>query len=77
MKARQMLFEVEASNTISKTMKEQTRQRERDEDVAIMKYNQSRQLKEYELQEEDRRIKEEKEKEIQKLREMQEKAADR
>jgi hypothetical protein len=42
-----------------------------------MKYNQSRQLKEYELQEEDRRIKEEKEKEIQKLREMQEKAADR
>lgn len=38
-KARQMLFEVEASNTLSKTMKEQVRQREREEDISIMKYN--------------------------------------
>ena len=76
-KARQMLFEVEASNQMSKTMKAQQRQREKDEDIAIMKYNQSRQLAEYERQEEEKRIKEEKEREVQKLREMQEKAADR
>ena len=38
-KARQMLYEVEASNQMSKTMKAVERQREKDEDVAIMKYN--------------------------------------
>lgn len=42
-----------------------------------MKYNQQRQLAEYERQEEEKRIKMEKEREVEKLRAMQEKAADR
>jgi predicted RNA-binding protein with RPS1 domain len=72
-----MLIDVETSNKLSLTMKEQQKLKEKEEDMAIMRYNQQRQLAEYERQEQERRIKEEKEKELQKLREQQEKAADR
>ena len=41
-KAKQMLLEVEASNNMSKTMKEVQKQKDKDEDLAIMQYVQSR-----------------------------------
>ena len=76
-KAKQMLLDVETSNNMSKTMKDLQKQKDKDEDLAIMRYVQSKQKAEYEKQETERMIKDEKEKELQKLREMQEKAADR
>jgi hypothetical protein len=53
------------------------KQQEKEEELAIVKYNQEKDRREAEQQAEEQRIKDEKERETQKLREMQEKAADR
>ena len=52
------------------------KQQEEEEEPAIVKYNQEKDRREAEQQAEEQRIKDEKERETQKLREMQEKAAD-
>jgi len=53
------------------------KQQEKEEELAIVKYNQEKDRREAEQQAEEQRIKDEKERETHKLREMQEKAADR
>lgn len=53
------------------------KQQEKEEELAIVKYNKDKDRAEAERQAEEQRIKDEKEREVQKLREMQEKAADR
>jgi len=58
-------------------MKEERKLQEKEQDQAIFKYVQDKQQAEFERQEMERRIREEKEREVQKLRELQEKAADR
>ena len=76
-KARRMFEEVEAVNKLSLTMKAAQKQREHEEDMAIIRFNEQKEQKLFEQREAERRLKEEKEREVQKLREMQEKAADR
>ena len=72
-----MLREVEEANKISMAMKEKEKQDQIRADEEIFKYVQARQQAEFEKQEMERKIKEEKEREVQRLRELQEKAADR
>ena len=62
---------------MSLTIKEETKQREIAEDEAIYRYNQEKQQAEFDRQMLEKRIKDEKEKELQKMRDLQEKAADR
>ena len=68
---------VKAANDLSKTIKDEAARKEREEYENIHAYNMQKQQREFELQVEAKIIREEKEREIQKLREMQEKAADR
>lgn len=72
-----MLLEIEHANTMSLALKEEKRLREKEQDEAIFRHIQQKQQAELERQEMERRVREEKEREVQKLREMQEKAADR
>ena len=72
-----MMAEVEVSNRLALEAKQKKIQEEKDEVMAIIRYNQEKDAKEQARLEEERRIKDEKEREIQRLREMQEKAADR
>lgn len=51
--------------------------KERDEDLEIVRYEADKRRREEEALAEERKIKEEKEKEIQRLRDLQERAADR
>lgn len=76
-KNKQMIAEVEVSNKHALDAKQAKVVREKEEEMAIVRYNLERDAKEQARLEEERRIKEEKEYEIQRLREMQEKAADR
>ena len=76
-KAKKILVEIEHANEISRAMKEKKRIKEVEQDAEIFRHIQQKQQAELERQEMERRIKEEKEREVQKLREMQEKAADR
>lgn len=62
---------------MSLTIKEEKKQREIAEDEAIYRYNQEKQQAEFDRQMLEKRIKDEKEKELQKMRDLQEKAADR
>ena len=73
----QMLEEVEISNKVALERKQAALQREREEDLKIVRYNADRLQKEEIAAAEARRLKEEKELEIQRLRELQERAADR
>merc|ERR1712127_303097 len=57
--------------------KSELRQKEMDEEQKIVRYNQDKIEREVSQALEERRIKEEKEKEVARLRELQEKAADR
>jgi len=57
--------------------KEKRMKEEKDQEMEIIAYQKARDQKEYEAQLEAQRIKDEKEREIQRLRELQEKAADR
>jgi hypothetical protein len=72
-----MVAQVEASNRVALAKKQEKVQAEKDEDLKIFKYNQTVIAKEEARIAEELRIKEEKELEIQRLRELQERAADR
>lgn len=72
-----LIAEVEAANKIALSKKAELRQKELDEEQKIVRYNQDKIEREVSQALEERRIKEEKEKEVARLREMQEKAADR
>jgi len=72
-----LIAEVEAANKIALSKKAELRQKELDEEQKIVRYNQDKIEREVAQALEERRIKEEKEKEVARLREMQEKAADR
>ena len=75
--ARRLMQEVEVSNRESMHLKVLERQKEKDEDERINEYNRQRILKEEAAHQEALRLQTEREKEIQHLRDMQEKAADR
>ena len=75
--ARRLMQEVEVSNRDSMHLKVLERQKEKDEDERINEYNRQRILKEEAAHQEALRLQAEREKEIQHLRDMQEKAADR
>jgi len=72
-----MREEVAHANDLGRAMKEERILQEKEQDQAIFKYVQDKQQAEFERQEMERRIREEKEREVQKLRDLQEKAADR
>lgn len=72
-----MLQEVEVSNKVALDRKGEKVRQERDEDLKIVRYNADRIAKEEFDAAEAKRKKEEKELEIQRLRELQERAADR
>jgi len=72
-----LIAEVEAANKIALSKKAELRQKELDEEQKIVRYNQDKIEREVSQALEERHIKEEKEKEVARLREMQEKAADR
>jgi hypothetical protein len=68
---------VEASNKVAQAKKAELRQKQLEEEEEINRYNREKLAKEAAKAEEERRITLEKEAEIARLREMQEKAADR
>ena len=72
-----LIAEVEAANGIALSKKQELRQMELDEEQKIVRYNQEKVARETAQALEERRLKEEKEYEVARLREMQEKAADR
>ena len=72
-----MFAEVELANQAARAFKEEEKLREKEQEEAIFRHVQAKQQAEFERQEMERRIREEKEREVGKLREMQEKAADR
>lgn len=59
-----MIAEVEAANRVAQTKKQEQKQIEIEEDLKIVRYNQERDAKENARLAEERRVKEEKEKEI-------------
>jgi hypothetical protein len=65
------------ANAQSLIEKEKRSKEEKDQEMEIIAYQKARDQKEYEAQLEAQRLKDEKEREIQRLRELQEKAADR
>lgn len=67
-KAAKMLIEVETSNQMSLAMKEKKVLEEKELDDKIYRYNQDKQQQEYEQQMEAKRMKDDKERETQKLR---------
>ena len=72
-----MFADVELANHASRAFKEEKKLKDKEQDEAIFRHVQAKQQAELERQEMERRIREEKEREVGKLREMQEKAADR
>lgn len=72
-----LIAEVEAANAVALAKKAELRKKEQDEEQEIVRYNQEKVKREMEAAMEEKRIKEEKEREVARLREMQEKAADR
>lgn len=69
--------QVAASNAVALSKKHEMKQKDQDEDMRIFRYNQEKAAKEAAKADEERRIALEKEAEVARLREMQEKAADR
>jgi len=59
-----MIAEVEAANRVAQTKKQEQKQIEIEEDLKIVRYNLERDAKENARLAEERRVKEEKEKEI-------------
>ena len=72
-----LIAEVEAANGVALGKKEEQKQKDKEEEMTIVRYNQEKAAREAAKAEEDRKIAEEKEREVARLREMQEKAADR
>lgn len=69
-----MMREVEVANHEAIDRKEGLKVKEKDEEQAIVNYNKKRVQREEEKAAEDARVREDKEREIQRLRELQEKA---
>ena len=69
-----MMQEVEESNKKAVDIKEYKKKEEKDLEQKIVDYNRSKAMREEEQQAELKRVKEEKEREVQRLRELQEKA---
>ena len=72
-----MIAEVEKVNKIALGKKSEKIQQEKDEDQKIVRYEADKRAREEAVLAEERRIKEEKEREVQRLRDLQERAADR
>lgn len=72
-----MIAEVEAANRIAQIKKQERIDQAKAEDQKIVEYNREKARKEEEAAIEEKRKRDEKEQEIQRLRELQEKAADR
>lgn len=72
-----MVAEVEVANQIALRKKAEKVAQERDEEMKVVQYNRERDAREEARLAEERRIKEEKELEVTRLRALQEKAADR
>lgn len=68
------MCEVEDANKRAIDVKEYKKKEEKDLEMKIVEYNRNKALREEEQAAEQRRIKEEKEREVQRLRELQEKA---
>lgn len=77
MKAQKLLVDVETSNRLAMALKEKKRLEEKEMDDQIIKYNLEKAKREYEAQVRDQRIRDEKERELQKMREAQEKNTNR
>jgi len=72
-----MIAEVEKVNKIALGKKSEKIQQEKDEDQKIVRYEADKRAREEAVLAEERRVKEEKEREVQRLRDLQERAADR
>lgn len=72
-----MIAEVEKVNKVALGKKSEKIQKEKNEDLEIVRYEAEKRAREEQALEEERKIKDEKEKEIQRLRDLQERAADR
>lgn len=68
------MMEVEEANKRAIDVKDYKKKEEKDLEMKIVDYNKQKALREEEQMAEQRRIKEEKEREVQRLRELQEKA---
>jgi hypothetical protein len=75
--AQKMMVEVEYANREAITEKDKKKQEEKDLENKIVEYNRLKMMREEEIDAEKRRNQDEKEKEVQKLRDLQEKAQDR
>lgn len=73
----QLMKQAAEANQQSTMQKEKRAREEKDEEEAIIAHQKAKDAREHELQLEAQRVKDEKEREIQRLRELQEKAADR
>jgi hypothetical protein len=76
-RVQKLMSEVEDANKRAIDVKEYKKTEEKDLEMKIVEYNRQKALREEEQAAEQRRIKEEKEREVQRLRELQEKAQDR
>jgi len=74
---KEMIAEVEKVNKVALGKKAEKIQKEKNEDLEIVRYEAEKRAREEQALEEERKIKDEKEKEIQRLRDLQERAADR
>jgi len=74
---KEMIAEVEKVNKVALGKKSEKIQKEKNEDLEIVRYEAEKRAREEQALEEERKIKDEKEKEIQRLRDLQERAADR
>ena len=77
MRINNLMKQAAEANAQSLIEKQKRASEEKDHEQQIIEYQRAKDQKEYEAQLEAARIKDEKEKEIQRLRELQEKAADR
>ena len=69
-KAKRVLREVQQANEMSKIMKQENILKEREEEEKLKRYNQDKAMKELDRIENEKRIKEEKEREIKRLRDL-------
>ena len=67
-KAQKLLVDVESSNKMALAMKEKKRLEEKEMDDQIIRYNQEKAMRELKAQQDEQRIRDEKEKELQKMR---------
>lgn len=76
-KVTKMMFEVEQTNQLNQILAKEKILREQEEDLKVHEYNREKYLRDQERNDDEKLKKDMKEREIQKMREMQEAAADR